>query len=135
MSEHSEPLPDRQPTTRMVATPTDTNASGDVFGGWIMAQVDIAGAVAAYRRAHGRVVTVAVNAFQFHHPVYVGDLVSFYAQVVRVGTTSLTVEVAVFAERDIGGAAPDHVCQRVTEATITYVAVDDHRRKRAVPPE
>jgi acyl-CoA thioesterase YciA len=119
----------------MVATPTDTNASGDVFGGWIMAQVDIAGAVAAYRRARGRVVTVAVNAFQFHHPVYVGDLVSFYAQVVRVGTTSLTVEVAVFAERDIGGAEPEHVCQRVTEASLTYVAVDDHRRKRPVPPE
>lgn len=135
MSEASEPLPDGQPTTRMVATPTNTNASGDVFGGWIMAQVDIAGAVAAYRRAQGRVVTVAVNAFQFHHPVYVGDLVSFYAHVVRVGTTSLTVEVAVFAERDIGGTEPEHICQRVTEASLTYVAVDSQRRKRPVPSE
>ena len=135
MSEHSEPLPDRQPTTRMVATPTDTNASGDVFGGWIMAQVDIAGAVAAYRRAHGRVVTVAVNAFQFHHPVYIGDLVSFYAHVVRVGNTSLTVEVEVFAERDRGGGDPEHICQRVTEATLTYVAVDGDRRPRPVAAE
>jgi acyl-CoA thioesterase YciA len=135
MSEARDRLPEEPPTTRLLATPTDTNAAGDIFGGWIMSQVDIAGAVAAYRRAHGRVVTVAVNAFQFHHPVYVGDLVSFYARVVRVGTTSLTVEVVVFAERDRGVAQPEHVCQRVTEATLTYVAVDDQRQKRTIPPE
>lgn len=135
MSEELDQLPDRPPTLRMLATPTDTNAAGDIFGGWIMAQVDIAGAVAAYRRAHGRVVTVAVNAFQFHHPVYVGDLVSFYAHVVSVGRTSLTVAVEVFVERDRGDTAPAHICQRVTEATLTYVAVDADRRKRPVPSE
>lgn len=133
MTEATDRLPDRPPTTRMVATPTDTNASGDVFGGWIMAQVDIAGAVAAYRRARGRVVTVAVNSFRFHHPVYVGDLVSFYAEVVRVGNTSLTVAVEVYVERDRGDAEPHHICQRVTEATLTYVAIDQDRRPRSVP--
>jgi len=135
MTEERDRLPERPPTLRMLAAPTDTNAAGDIFGGWIMAQVDIAGAVAAYRRARGRVVTVAVNAFQFHHPVFVGDLVSFYAEVERVGTTSLTVAVAVFAERDRGVQHPEHICQRVTEATLTYVAVDDQRRKRVVPAE
>ena len=135
MSEAGDRLPEEPPTTGLLATPTDTNAAGDIFGGWIMAQVDIAGAVAAYRRARGRVVTVAVNAFQFHHPVFVGDLVSFYAHVVRVGTTSLTVAVAVFAERDRGVQQPEHICQRVTEATLTYVAVDDQRRKRPVPAD
>ena len=135
MTDDRDRLPADPPTLRLLATPTDTNAAGDIFGGWIMAQVDIAGAVAAYRRARGRVVTVAVNAFQFHHPVFVGDLVSFYAHVVRVGKTSLTVEVEVFAERDRGGGDPEHVCQRVTEATLTYVAVDSDRRPRPVPAE
>ncbi|MEF8792561.1 acyl-CoA thioesterase [Thiohalorhabdus sp.] len=130
MSEERDGFPEGPPTTRMVATTTDTNAAGDIFGGWIMAQVDIAEAVVAYRRARGRVVTAAVNAFQFHQPVYVGDLVSFYAQVERVGTTSLTVSVAVFAERDNGGSDSEHICQRVTEATLTYVAVDEQRHKR-----
>ena len=133
MSENGDRLPEGQPTTRLMAMPTDTNASGDIFGGWIMSQVDIAGAVEAYRRARGRVATVAVNAFQFHHPVYVGDLVSFYAEVVRIGNTSLTVDVAVFAERDRGVAEPRHICQRVTEATLTYVAVDSERQPRPVP--
>lgn len=119
---------DRQPTTRVLATPTDTNATGDIFGGWIMSQVDIAGSIAAYRHAQGRVVTVAVNSFQFHHPVFVGDLISCYAKVVRVGRTSMTVEVEVFAERDRG----EHVCCRVTEATMTFVAVDDNRKPRPV---
>ncbi len=129
MSDTPHALPERQPTTRLVAMPTDTNASGDIFGGWIMSQVDIAGAVEAFRRARGRVVTVAVNAFQFHHPVYVGDLINCYAEVVRVGTTSLTVNVEVFAERERGTAQ----CIRVTEATLTYVAIDEDRRPRPVP--
>lgn len=128
---HSNRLPDKQPTTRLVTMPTDTNASGDVFGGWIMSQVDIAGSVAAFHRAQGRVVTVAVNAFQFHHPVYVGDIVSCYAEVVRVGRTSLTVDVEVFAERERGAAE----CLRVTEATLTYVAIDAKRKPRPVPGE
>jgi len=135
MSEDTDRLPEVPPTTRMVAMPTDTNAAGDIFGGWIMAQVDIAGSVPAKRRAHGRVVTAAVNSFQFHHPVYVGDLVSFYAQVRRVGNTSLTVEVTVYVERDLDGGHPGHVCQRVTEATLTYVAVDGQCRPRSVPSD
>lgn len=122
-------LPDREPSTRVLAMPSDTNASGDIFGGWIMAQVDIAGAVAAYRRAGGRVATVAVNSFHFHRPVFVGDLVSCYADVVKVGTTSLTVHVDVFAERDRG----NHECVRVTEADLVYVAVDAERKPRPVP--
>ena len=121
----------RQPTIRVLAMPTDTNTAGDIFGGWIMAQVDIAGSIAATRRARGRVVTVAVNEFQFHKPVYVGDLVSCYADVVRVGNTSLTVFVEVFAERnrEMGAAV------KVTEATLTYVALDEQRKPRPVPKE
>jgi acyl-CoA thioesterase YciA len=113
--------------------PKDTNAAGDVFGGWIMAWTDVAGAIAAARRAGGRVVTVAVNAFQFKQPVYVMDVVSFYAEVAKVGTTSITVEVSVYAER--GLSAPDQpgTVVKVTEATLTYVAIDEKRRKRPVP--
>ena len=123
--------PGRMPTTRILAMPTNTNASGDIFGGWIMSQVDIAGAIAAYERAHGRVVTVAVNSFQFHAPVYVGDIVTCYADVVRVGNTSLTVKVEVYAERE----RDPQQCVRVTEATLTYVAVDENRTPRPVPIE
>lgn len=121
-------LPDRPPTLRVLAMPTDTNASGDIFGGWIMSQVDIAGSIAAFRRAKGRVVTVAVNSFQFHQPVYVGDLVSCYADVARVGRTSLTVHVEVYAERN----RQVEECIKVTEATLTYVAIDTHRKPRPV---
>ncbi len=121
-------LPDRPPTLRVLAMPTDTNAAGDIFGGWIMSQVDIAGSVAAYRRAKGRVVTVAVNSFQFHQPVYVGDLVSCYAEVSRVGRTSLTVHVEVYAERN----RQVEECIKVTEATLTYVAIDKNRKPRPV---
>ena len=131
-AQSSESLPpNRQPTTRVLAMPTDTNAAGDIFGGWIMAQVDIAGSIVAHRRASGRVVTVAVNSFQFHKPVYVADLISCYAEVVRVGTTSLTVHVEVFAERK----RLSEECIKVTEATLTYVAVSEDRRPRPVPPE
>jgi len=122
-------LPDRQPTLRILATSTNTNASGDIFGGWVMSQVDIAGSIAAYRRAQGRVVTVAVNSFQFRRPVFVGDLISCYADVVRVGRTSITVDVQVYAERE----RLEHQCIKVTEATLTYVAVDGDRKPREVP--
>ncbi len=121
----------REPTIRVLAMSTNTNASGDIFGGWIMSQVDIAASIAAYRRAHGRVVTVAVNEFQFHQPVYVGDLISCYAQVVKVGNTSLTVHVEVYAERDRDTLE----CIKVTEATLTFVAVGEDRKPRQVPPE
>jgi len=128
-----DPLPAKAPTIRVVPMPADTNVAGDIFGGWILSQIDIAGSVAAHRRAQGRVITVAVNAVQFHQPVFVGDLVSFYAEVTRVGNTSITVDVAVYAERfrDLCRAE----CVRVTQATLTYVAMGPDRRPRTVPPE
>lgn len=129
MEEKSNHLPvGKEPTTRLVPMPADTNAAGDIFGGWIMSQVDIAGSVAAHRAARGRVVTVAVNEFQFHQPVYVGDLVSCYAEVVKTGRTSLTVFVEVFAER----SRLTEECIKVTQATVTYVAIDEQGRPRAL---
>lgn len=124
-------LPDRQPTLRVVAMPSDCSYTGDVFGGWIMAQVDIAGSIPALHRARGRVATVAVNSFLFKQPLFMGDMVSFYAHVEKVGRTSITVNVEVYAQRD--PAQP--VCVKVTEATLTYVAVDDDRKPRPVPLE
>jgi acyl-CoA thioesterase YciA len=130
-----ETLPeDREPTLRVIPLPRDTNTAGDVFGGWIMSQVDLAGSVAAARRAQGRVVTVAVNAFDFKIPVFTGDLVSFYAEVIRVGNTSLTVDVQVYAERGWRSAEQFTEVVRVTEAVLTYVAMDQDRRPRPVPP-
>jgi len=124
----------RDPILRIVPMPTDTNYAGDVFGGWIMAQVDIAGSLPAIRRARGRVATVAVNSFVFKQPVFVGDLVSFYAEIIKVGRTSITVDVEVYAQRGPreGG---DEVCSKVTEAVLTYVAVDEQRKPRVVPQE
>jgi acyl-CoA thioesterase YciA len=110
--------------------PADANVHGDVFGGWIMAQVDIAGAVPAARRANGRIATIAVNSFLFKNPVFVGDLLSFYAKIIKVGNTSITVNVEVFAERNRLQAE----VVKVTEATLTYVATDNQRRPRQLPP-
>ena len=110
--------------------PADTNAHGTIFGGWVMSQVDIAGSIPAWERAHGPVVTVAVNSFVFKEPVFVGDLVSFYARVLKVGRTSVTVDVEVFAQRGRLGRA-DAV--KVTEAQLTYVAVDGERKPRVLP--
>lgn len=123
-------LPDnRQPALRVMPMPADVNPSGDVFGGWIMSMVDIAGGIPAHRLARGRTATVAVNAFTFKQPVSVGDVVSFYAEVVAVGRTSITVDVEVFAERN-----PENpVVVKVTEAKLTYVALDEHGRKRPIP--
>ena len=122
-------LPEGMPTLRVMPMPSDANIHGDVFGGWIMAQVDIAGALPAVRRANGRVGTVAVNSFVFKQPVFVGDLLSFYARIVKTGTTSITVNVEVYAERNRLQAE----VVKVTEATLTYVATDDNRRPRALP--
>ncbi len=133
MTENALPA-NEEPTLRIVPLPADTNAAGDIFGGWIMSWVDVAGSIVASRRARGRIVTVAVNAFQFRKPVYVSDVVSFYAKVVRVGTTSVTVDVRVFAERGWHTAIPGEIAW-VTEATLTYVAIDDNGRKRPLPPE
>ncbi len=121
---------DRVAVLRMMPMPADANIHGDVFGGWIMAHVDIAGAVPAARRAGGRVATVAVTSFAFKQPVFVGDLVSFYADIQKTGTTSITVEVEVYAERN----RLQKEIVKVTEATLVYVATDDQRRPRALPP-
>jgi len=125
------PLPDGQPVLRTVPMPSDTNYAGDIFGGWIMSQVDMAGSIPAIRLARGRVATVAVNSFVFKQPVLVGDLVSFYADIVKVGRTSITVDVTVYAQRGVreGG---EEICIKVTEAVLTYVAIDDNRRPRVV---
>jgi acyl-CoA thioesterase YciA len=124
-------LPDLQPSLRLVPMPADLNQNGDVFGGWVMAQVDVAGAIPAMRRARGRVATVSVHSFLFKQPVSVGDIVSFYAQIVRIGQTSITVNVEVYAERNYA----DLITVKVTEAQLTYVAIDSSGKKRDVPAE
>ncbi len=123
-------LPDKDPALRMTPMPADVNAHGDIFGGWIMSHVDIAAGIVAARRARGRVVTVAVNEFVFKNPVFVGDLLSFYGDIVRVGNTSIEVKVEVYAQR-----RPEEIeVVKVTDATCTYVAVDAEGRPRSVPP-
>jgi acyl-CoA thioesterase YciA len=120
---------DRVPSLRVVPMPADANHNGDIFGGWIMSQVDIAGGIVAGRLARGRVATVAVNEFVFKEPVQIGDVLSLYAQVVRIGNTSITVDVEVYAER---GREETKVV-KVTEAVLTYVAIDRNGRPRPVP--
>lgn len=129
MSETTTTLPPGIPTIRIIPMPADTNANGTIFGGWVMAQVDLAGSVPAYERAKGKVATVAVNSFLFKEPVYVGDLVSFYATLVKTGRTSITVDVAVYAQRQRYGIG----VVKVTEATLTYVAIDDEGKPRVLP--
>ncbi len=119
---------DRQLVMRVMPMPADTNSNGDIFGGWIMAQVDIAGGVLPSRIAKGRIVTVAVNQFIFKQPVSIGDLLSFYATVERIGNTSVTVNVEVYAERD---PANLHVV-KVTEANLTYVAINSEGKPRLI---
>jgi acyl-CoA thioesterase YciA len=123
-------LPDKPPVLRVMPMPADVNQHGDIFGGWIMSQVDIAGGVLAARRARGRVATVAVNSFVFKQPVLVGDIVTFFAEITRVGKTSVTIEVEVYAQRN----PDDMVTVKVTDASLTYVAVDATGRPRPVPP-
>jgi acyl-CoA thioesterase YciA len=120
---------DRELVMRVMPLPADSNANGDIFGGWIMAQVDLAGAVLPARIARGRIATVAVNEFVFKQPVSIGDLLSFYAHVLRVGRTSVTVRVEVYAERN---PADLHVV-KVTEANVTYVAIDRDGKPREIP--
>ena len=120
---------DRQLVLRVMPMPADANGNGDIFGGWIMAQVDLAGAVLPARIAKGRIATVAVNEFVFKQPVSIGDLLSFYAKVERVGRTSVTVNVEVYAERN---PADLHVV-KVTEANLTYVAIDHEGQPRPIP--
>jgi acyl-CoA thioesterase YciA len=122
-------LPNEDPILRVVPMPADANQHGDVFGGWIMSQVDIAGGILAARRANGRVATVAVTSFVFKQPVFVGDRVSFYGIVVRSGRTSITVDVSVFTERSHFRSE----VVKVTEATLVYVATDEERKPRVLP--
>jgi acyl-CoA thioesterase YciA len=123
-------LPEGTPELRVVPMPADANFHGDIFGGWIMAQVDIAGSIPASRRARGRVATVAVNAMTFKQPVLMGDVVSFFARIVREGRTSITVDVQVYAQRN----PREVITVKVTEAVLTYVAVGEDRRPRELPP-
>ena len=116
---------------RVMPLPADTNSNGDIFGGWLMAQVDLAGAVLPSRVAKGRLATVAVNQFLFKQTVSVGDLLSFYARLERIGTTSITVHVEVYAERNPANLQ----VVKVTEANLTYVAIDRDGRPRPIPKD
>lgn len=129
MSEVS--LPEgRMPVLRVPARPRDANMGGTIFGGWIMSHVDIAGSVPALARARGAVVTRAVDSFEFKKPVFIGDLVSCYADIVSTGKSSIKVKVEVYAERMHKGVTD---CVKVTEATLVYVAIDAHGHPRLLP--
>jgi acyl-CoA thioesterase YciA len=123
-------LRDLQPAVRTLAMPADTNPSGDIFGGWVLAQMDIAAGTVAFARAKGRVATVALDGMAFHQPVMVGDVVSCYAQVARVGRSSITLHVEAWAKR---GRTGEEI--KVTEGRFTCVAIDENRKPRPVPPE
>jgi len=128
MAEQGEPRGEIE--IRTLAMPADTNPSGDVFGGWLMSQMDIAGGAAADNRAKGRVATVAVTGMTFHRPVYVGDVVSFYVNIAKVGNTSITTEVEAWVQRRVEGEQI-----KVTEGVFTFVAIDENGKPRPVPPE
>ena len=123
---------DKIPVIRVPAMPADLNEGGTVFGGWIMSQVDIAGSIPAAERAAGTVVTRAVDSFEFKRPVYAGDLISCYAEVTTVGRTSITVHVEVYAQHMEKGVVST---KPVTEASLVYVAIDDHGKPKAIPAE
>jgi acyl-CoA thioesterase YciA len=122
--------PNAEPALRAIAMPADANPQGDIFGGWLLSQMDLAGGTVATRRARGRTATVAITGMSFHRPVFIGDEVTCYAEIVRIGTTSITVKVESWVRRGTGN---EHIA--VTEGTFTYVAVDGDRRPRRVPPE
>ena len=122
--------PTTKPTLVAIAMPMDTNPHGDIFGGWLVSQMDLAGSAAATRRAKGRVVTVAITGMTFHRPVFVGDEVSCYAEVIKVGHTSLTVKIESWACRGIGD---EYIA--VTDGTFTYVAVGADGKPRLVDPQ
>jgi acyl-CoA thioesterase YciA len=129
---HAVPLPtDQELVLKVIPMPADCNQNGDIFGGWVMAQVDLAGAVLPARIVRGRMATIAVNEFIFKHPVKVGDILSFFSRVQHVGTTSISVKVEVFAERF--STQGEYI--KVTEATLTYVAIDDQGKPRVIPKD
>jgi acyl-CoA thioesterase YciA len=121
---------DRMPVIRVPARPSDSNPGGSIFGGWIMSYVDIAGSIPALARAKGAVVTRAVESFEFRKPVFVGDLISCYAEIIDEGRTSMKIRVEVFAERMKAG---ETTCIKVTEAILVYVAIDEQRKPRKLP--
>ena len=135
MSSESSPRPHtelpegRELVLKVIPMPADCNANGDIFGGWVMAQVDLAGSVVPARYTQGRMATVAVNEFIFKQPVRVGDILSFFSKVSRIGRTSITVKVEVYAER----FRTQGQYIKVTEATLTYVAIDDNGKPREIP--
>ena len=120
----------REPALRTIAMPADANPAGDIFGGWVLSQMDLAGGVIAHRRAQGRCATVAVTGMTFHLPVFVGDEVSCYAEIVKTGRTSITVAIESWARRNMTGER-----LKVTEGTFTYVALGPDRKPRALPAE
>jgi acyl-CoA thioesterase YciA len=122
--------PSREPALRTLAMPGDANPNGDIFGGWVLAQMDLAGAVPAYAAARGRIATVAVDALRFHKPVAIGDLVSCYAEIIRIGTTSIAVRIETWVRRRF-----DESEVKVTEGTFVYVAIDEQGQPRAVPKD
>jgi acyl-CoA thioesterase YciA len=123
------PPSDKELVLKVIPMPADTNGNGDIFGGWVMAHVDLAGSVLPARVIRGRMATVAVKEFIFKEPVKVGDILSFYSSVVRIGTTSITVDVEVFAEH----VRAQGQFVKVTEALLTYVAIDENGRPRPIP--
>ena len=118
---------DRIPILRVMPGPTDINANGHIFGGWVLSQMDIAAGIVASRRAKGSVATVAVEAMEFIAPIHLRDLISVYADVARVGRTSMSVKIEVVAHRDLGATEV-----KVTEGVFTFVALDANHRPRAV---
>jgi len=122
---------DEELVLKVIPMPADSNANGDIFGGWVMAQVDLAGSVIPARYTRGRMATVAVNEFIFKQPVRVGDILTFFSKLVRIGRTSITVKVEVYAERF---SAQGHYV-KVTEASLTYVAIDEQGRPRPIPAQ
>jgi acyl-CoA thioesterase YciA len=129
-TETSAQPPQIEPALRAIAMPADANPHGDIFGGWLLSQMDLAGGTVATRRAKGRTATVAITAMTFHRPVFIGDEVTCYAEIIKIGTTSITVRVESWARRGIGD---EQIA--VTEGIFTYVAVGNDRRPRPVPPE
>jgi len=129
-SDRPDGPPKTEPALRAIAMPADANPHGDIFGGWLLSQMDLAGGAAASRRAKGRAVTVAITAMSFHRPVFIGDEVTCYAEIIKVGRTSITVKVESWVRRGIG---EDQIA--VTEGIFTYVAVGEDRRPCPVPPE
>ncbi len=127
-SARDAPAPRGELAIRAVAMPRDANASGDIFGGWLLSQMDLAGGMAAARRSGGRVATVAIDSMEFHRPVLIGDVLSAYVELLRIGRTSLAYRVEAWAERRAGSAA-----EKVTEGVFTFVAIDEERRPRPVP--